>query len=113
MQAGDRIALRDGVSDILLAKAAIHGADIPSRTKVYRLKAINHDNNDSLIIEGLNHGKSKGWNKKFWRVVPGESTSDSRKLAALFDERDGCPEDMPGEIRYLPEEKVFDKNQEF
>jgi hypothetical protein len=41
------------------------------------------------------------------------STHASKRLAALFEERDGAPEFHKLEIKHLPEEKFFTKDAKF
>ena len=50
----------------------------------------------------------------FRKIQPkGMSTHASRRLADLFEERDGVPEFHPEEEKHLQEEKVFTEDAEF
>lgn len=113
MKAGDKITVKEKptIDDMVMLRN--RKADIPVHGMVYTVQRVTPKG--SLVIEGLSHGNAKGWDPNNWERIGdhGISTHASRRLASYFEERDGCPETHPKELRYLPEEKVFDKDQEF
>lgn len=105
MQVGDKVVCIDDTAGLISnQKLLIKG-------KIY---VIDHiiEGRDGYIhyVFGID-----GWRSKRFKPLQdiGMSTDASKRLAALFEERDGCPEFNPKERGYLPEEKVFDTEEDF
>lgn len=113
MRTGTKIVLKIRLGAKERLSLAMYGADMPEHKKVYTVSA--NPFPGIIHIKELNHGNASGYVSTAFEVVDpkGLSTEASRRLADLFEEREGLKELHPKERRYLPEEEIFTTEEEF